>query len=135
MSDMTESRSLIVDPALVAARYVAVWEEPDARLRRAAIIELWASEGVQFVEGAQFHGHEELVARVTHAHTEFVDSGEYTVADAGDATGHDDIVMFTIQLVSARDRRVAWAARVFLLLDQDCRIRADYQLTVQPLAA
>jgi hypothetical protein len=29
---------------------------------------------------------------------------------------------------------VAWAARVFLLLDTDGLIREDYQLTLKPLA-
>jgi hypothetical protein len=38
-------------------------------------------------------------------------------------------------LRSADDGCLAWAARVFLVLDENGRMRADYQLTVQPLAA
>ena len=55
------------------------------------------------------------------------------MAHADDMTCHDDIVTFTIQLLSANDGEVAWAARVFLLVDRDGRIREDYQLTVKPL--
>ncbi|MEV5721605.1 hypothetical protein AB0L41_47795 [Amycolatopsis mediterranei] len=131
MAEASES----IDPAQIAARYTAVWGEPDAHLRRAAITELWASGGVEFVEGAQFRGHEELDARITHAHAEFVGSGKYTVAHADDATRHGDIVMFTVQLISTADGEIAWAARVFLLLDGNGRIREDCQLTVQPMPA
>ena len=46
---------------------------------------------------------------------------------------HDGIVVFTIQL-RTQAAEVAWAARVFLLLDDDGRIREDYQLTVKPVA-
>ena len=55
--------------------------------------------GVEYVEGAQFRGHEELDARIAHAYTEFVGSGKYAVAHADDVAGHDDIIMFTLQLI------------------------------------
>jgi hypothetical protein len=80
MLETTGSKPLLIDPARVAARYTAVWGEPDDRLCRAAITRLWASGGVEFVEGAQFRGHKEIDARITHAHAEFVGSGKYTVA-------------------------------------------------------
>lgn len=135
MSNATEPKPFIADPALIAARYVAVWSEPDARLRRAAITELWAIGGVEFVEGAQFRGHEELDARIAQAYTEFVGSGKFIVAHADDAERHHDIVTFTIQLITNSDRQVAWASRVFLIVDENALIHADYQLTIQPLAS
>ena len=52
---------------------------------------------------------------------------------AEDASRHDDLVTFTVQL-STHEGEVAWAARVFVLLGETGRIREDYQLTVQPLA-
>ena len=84
-------------------------------------------------EGIQFRGHQELEARVAHAYTEFVGSGRYTATSADDPGRHDDIVTLTVQL-TAPGGEVAWAARVFLLLDPDGLIREDYQLTVKPLA-
>jgi hypothetical protein len=131
MSSTTEPKTFMT----IAARYTAVWNEPDAILRRCAIAELWASSGVEFVEGTQFRGHNELDARIAHAYTEFVGSGKYIVTCTDDITCHQDIVMFTIQLVSPGDGEVAWAARVFLILDDNALIREDYQLTVRPLAA
>jgi hypothetical protein len=122
------------DTAEIVTRYVAVWNEPDPSARRAAIASLWAPDGAEYVEGAQFRGREELQARVAHAYTEFVGSGRYTVTSADDPARHDDIVTLTLQL-TAPDGEVAWAARVFLLTGSNGFIREDYQLTVKPLAA
>lgn len=134
MSNPTEPAPFVADPAHVVNRYVAVWSEPDPGARRSAIAELWTPGGVEFVEGGQFRGHEELDARIANAYTEFVGSGRYTVASADDVTVHHDIITFTIQLIGNGDRQLAWAARVFLLVDESGLVRADYQLTTQPLA-
>jgi hypothetical protein len=118
-------------------RYVAVWSEPDAESRRSTIADLWTQDGVEFVEGTRFRGQDGLAARIAEAYQQFVESGDYTVASANDVTDHQDIVMFTIQLIANRGDavgEVAWAARVFLVLDADGRIREDYHLTVKPLA-
>jgi hypothetical protein len=118
----------------ITDRYVAVWSEPDPQSRRAAIASLWERDGVEYVEGTQFRGHEELDARIAHAYDEFVGSGKYSVTMADDVTRHDDIITFAVQL-STETGQVAWAARVFLLLGDGGHIREDYQLTVQPLVA
>ena len=118
----------------VAGRYVAVWSEPDPGLRRDAIAALWAEDGAELVESAQFRGHEELEARVAEAYEEFVANRKFAVTSANDATGHHGAITFTIQLVTG-DGDLAWAARVFLILDEDDLIRYDYQFTVKPLAA
>ena len=129
MTEMTELKT-----AAIAERYLAVWSEPDPAARDAAIAGLWAPDGAEFTEGAQFRGHEELQARIAHAYQAFVGSGQYAVTHAGDVTCHDDIVTFTVAL-SAPDGEVAWAARAFLVLGDDGRIQEDYQLTVKALAA
>lgn len=138
MSNMTEPRTHTTDPGQLAARYLAVWSEPDPQRRRAAIAGLWAPDGIEFVEGVQFRGRDGLEARVAEAHEAFVTSGRFTVTSPGEVTVHDDIVTLTIQLTRVggdRPGEVAWAARVFLILGADGRITEDYQLTVQPLAA
>jgi hypothetical protein len=85
------------------------------------------------MEGTQFRGHEELGARIAAACQEFVASGRYAVTAASDVTRHDDIITLTIQLTTPAGG-IAWAARVFLLLDDGDLIREDYQRTVTPLA-
>jgi hypothetical protein len=120
--------------AEVVERYVAVWNESESESRRTAVEALWNSDAAEFVEATAFRGHDELSARINRAHEQFVASGLYTATAAADVSRHDDIVTFTIQLNTPEDE-VAWAARVFLLLDGEGLIREDYQLTVKALAA
>ena len=130
---MTETTE--VAARTITDRYLAVWSEPDARSRRAAIGSLWEPDGVEYVEGGiQFRGHEELDRRIARAYDEFVGSGKYHATMADDVSRRDDVIIFTVQL-STDEGEVAWAARVFVLLGETGCIREDYQLTVQPLAA
>jgi hypothetical protein len=128
---MTETMQAAV--RTITDQYLAVWNEPDAQARRAAIASLWEPDGVEYVEGIQFRGHEALDGRIARAYEEFVGSGKYNVTVADDVTRHDDVITFTVQL-STPAGAVAWASRVFLLLGESGCIREDYQLTVQPLA-
>ena len=129
---MTETTEAAV--RAITDRYLAVWSEPDAQSRRAAIGSLWEPDGVEYVEGIQFRGHEELDGRIARAYDEFVGSGKYKVTMSDDVSRHDDVITCTVRL-STDDGDVAWAARVFLVLGETGRIREDYQLTVRPLAA
>ena len=130
MTDTTQQLA-----AEIADRYLAVWSEPDADARRAAVAGLWQPDGVEFVDGGvQFRGHDGLDTRVREAYEQFVATGAYALTSAGDVASHDDIVTFTVQL-TIPDGEAAWAARIFLLLGRDGLIREDYQLTVKPLAA
>ncbi|MGO4614212.1 hypothetical protein AB4305_09135 [Nocardia sp. 2YAB30] len=40
-----------------AARYPAVWNEADARLRRRAVADLWADDGMEYVSTARRSPH------------------------------------------------------------------------------
>jgi hypothetical protein len=134
MTNTSASASRTDYVTVIADRYTAVWNESDTQARRLSIAGLWASDGVEYVDGARFNGLDELHDRIACAYTDFVGSGRYLVDRADDARRHDDLVSFTIRLITPGTSEIAWAARVFLLLDSDGRIREDYQLTVQPLA-
>ncbi|WP_052441424.1 nuclear transport factor 2 family protein [Streptacidiphilus anmyonensis] len=117
----------------IVDRYVAVWSEPDPEARRKTVCALWTEDGVEYVEGAQFRGHEGLVERIAGAYEQFVATGEYRVDHDGTFTRHGDVVVLTLRLARP-DGSTAWAARAFLVLTEDGgRIREDYHLTVQPL--
>jgi hypothetical protein len=118
--------------AEVVDRYMAVWSEPDPDARHAAVADLWAADGTEFLEAKQYRGHEELTARVTRAYEAFVASGKYAITFADDVAWHGDIVTFTAQL-TAPSGEIDWSARVFLVLGPDNLIREDYHLTVKPL--
>jgi hypothetical protein len=42
-----------IDPRKLVDRYVAVWNEPDAELRRKAIHELWTENGAHILQPPQ----------------------------------------------------------------------------------
>ncbi|PPK68299.1 hypothetical protein V5P93_004596 [Actinokineospora auranticolor] len=130
------------DPIELADRYVAVWNEPDADARRAAVGDLWARDGRHILQPPgevvkaaddlglttvfEARGHAELTRRVRLAHEEFVAPGEYTFRRRDDVARLRDAVKFSWEMVSA-DGEVAGVGTEFLLLDADGRIVADYQ--------
>ncbi|MCX4750309.1 nuclear transport factor 2 family protein [Kitasatospora sp. NBC_01287] len=129
--------ALPLDLDTLVARYIAVWSEPDPAARRRAIAALWAPDGVEYVEGAHFRGHERLADRITEAYQQFVASGTYAVTAGDDAADGHGVVTFTIQLIARQGAdagHLAWSARVLLVLDEAGRIREDYHLTVKALA-
>jgi hypothetical protein len=133
-----------IDPGDLVRRYVAVWHEPDAELRRKAVHELWAEDGAQVLQppeemrqaaaGLGFpslvlraRGHEELEARVTRTYHEFIASGEYTFRSRDNADRLDDVVKFNWEMIPAGGGEVAGAGLEILVLDTDGRITTDYQ--------
>jgi hypothetical protein len=132
----------MTDPKLLTDRYVAIWNEPDAAARRDTIRELWAEDGRHVLQPPQeirataatlgldakleAQGHDELEARVTRSHEEFVASGQFTFRSRDDAAALDGVVKFHWEAVD-RDGAVAGVGLDFLVLDDDGRIRVDYQ--------
>jgi hypothetical protein len=111
----------------LAKRYIAVWNEQDAQARAASVAELWATEGIEFTESSQFKGHPALVDRVAQAHAEFVDDGGFVFEVGDEVNGHHDAAVFTTRMVPATGGDVAWSGIIVLILDEDGRIRRDYQ--------
>lgn len=128
----------------LADRYVAVWGEPDADRRRAAIRELWAEDGVhvlrapvelrQAAAGLGFdrlvleaRGHDELEARVARAYQEFVAPGTFVFRTAGAAERLHDMVKFRWEMVPSTGGDPAGAGLEILVLGADGRIAGDYQ--------
>ena len=136
MSDMS-ARDL-------ASRYVAVWIEPDARLRCTAVRELWAQDGAHILQppreirqaavGLGFtsivmeaRGHAELEARVTRAYQEFVAPGQFTFQARDNAGRLHNIVKFTWDMVPTDGGEAAGTGLEILVLGADGRIETDYQ--------
>jgi hypothetical protein len=127
-------------------RYVALWNQPDADARRKAIRELWTEDGAHVLlsppqeirEAAarmafpapslQMHGHEALDARVTGAYQEFIARGEFSFRAGRHAARLGNIVTFSWEMVPIGGGEPAGAGPDILVLDDDGRIQADYQL-------
>jgi hypothetical protein len=134
------------DSTVLADRYMAMWNEPDPGARRELIRSLWAPDGAQILadppEAArdtavrlqfgppsfEVHGHAALEARVTRAYEMFVASGEYRFQPNG--ARHDllkGLVTFAWEMVSTADGTHAGGGVEVLDLDDDGKIRRDYQ--------
>jgi hypothetical protein len=93
--------------AELADRYVAVWNEPDADARRAAIAGLWVPDGEHYVRTLQAKGYEALQQRVTGSHEKNVRDAGFRFVRAGDAQFLHDAVMFHWHMVPAAGGPVA----------------------------
>ncbi len=133
-----------IDPRELVSRYVAVWTEPDAERRRKAIQELWAEDGAHILQPPEqiqltavslgfttatleARGHNALHARVTRAYEEFVAPGEFTFKSRDNMGRLDNVVKFGWEMVPSGGGEAAGAGLEILILDEDGRIRTDYQ--------
>ncbi len=108
-------------------RYIAVWHEPDAELRRKSIAGLWAEDGTQFTRSREIRGYKALEERVEAAHEEFVQTGGFVFRLASDVDAHHNAVKFSWEMVPTAGGEAAAAGTIFLLLSDDGRIHLDYQ--------
>ena len=134
----TSTLTIPVDPEAILQRYLAVWTIEDEQERRAAVAEIWAPDGVEFVQGLHFEGHAELADRVARAYEAFFATNSFVAGYDEDLTVHQDILRFTITLsepANGKPAELAWSARVFLLLDDDGKVQQSYQVTLKPLPA
>jgi hypothetical protein len=147
MSNQSDDARDLDDSELqqLADRYVALWNEPDAAVRRSLLRELWAPNGAQVLvdppqevrEAAarlrfpipplEVHGYEALEARVTRAYETFVAAGDY-VFESRDDAAHllDNVVTLGWVMVPATGGEPAGGGVDVLALDPDGRIRTDY---------
>jgi hypothetical protein len=134
---------MLLDPKELVDRYVAVWGEPDAERRRKAITQLWTEDGVQLLQPPQAvlktaaglgltptleaRGHDELEVRVTRSYEEFIAPGEFVFRARDNAARLGNLVKFNWEMVTTGSGEVAGVGLEVLILDDDGRIRIDYQ--------
>lgn len=111
----------------LAARYIEVWNEPDAGARRTAIAELFAADAEHYTPTREVRGRAELAERIGGAYQQWVEPGAHFFRSAGDATGHHSAVRFHWEMVVRATGEVVSVGFDFLLLDDDGRIRSDHQ--------
>ena len=130
------------DPSEVAARYTAIWNEPDAARRREGIAELWSEDalhlmqppqevyesakGLELAPLFQARGHAELEGRVTSAYEQFVATGQMSFRARDDAARIGDAVKWHWEGVSP-DGEIVGVGLELVLLAPDGRIQTDYQ--------
>ncbi|MDP9844446.1 hypothetical protein [Streptosporangium lutulentum] len=133
----------MIDIKELVDRYVAVWNEPDAELRRKAVAALWTEDGVQILQPPreireaaialgltsilEARGHEALDVRVTRSYEKFVAPGEFVFRPRDNADRLADVVKFNWEMVPTGGGEPAGVGLEILVLDEGGRIRTDYQ--------
>jgi hypothetical protein len=124
-------------------RYIALWVESDAEVRRKGIEELWAQDGshvlqppAEIREAAaalgfehstlEAHGHDEIERRVSSSYERFVATGEYTFRPLDNAVRLHDVVKFGWATVDARSGEEVGGGLEVLVLDSAGKIKEDY---------
>jgi len=72
-------------------------------------------------------GHDELEVRVTRACEQFAAPGNFTFQPRDNADRLGNVVKFTWEMVPSDGGAAAGAGLEILVLDEDGRIKADYQ--------
>jgi hypothetical protein len=110
-----------------AARYLAVWHEPDPGAREAAVADLWSADA-QMCTGANEHvGRDAITRRVTVAHDKFVAEQRCVFRPLGPAETHHDGVRIRWEMAPAAGGDAVSGGTQFVLLDDEGRARVDYQ--------
>ncbi|MDH6135469.1 hypothetical protein P3T37_004884 [Kitasatospora sp. MAA4] len=110
-----------------AERYIAVWNEPDAELRRKGIAALFAADSVHYTPSQEVRGHAELDVRITKAFDTWVRPGEYVFRAVPNANGHHNSVRFNWEMVHLASKEAVSVGFDFIVLDQDGLIKSDHQ--------
>jgi len=128
-----EARSPSSDLNAFVDRYVAIWNEPDAAIRRQHIGKLWMEDGIYINESLEKKGHRAIETAVIEAYQEYVAKG-FIFRSANNADGHHNVVRFNWEMLPASGGEVAAVGFDFLVLGDDGRIHCDYQFN-EPLPA
>ena len=117
----------MMDPNELAARYVALWNEPDPERRRREVAALWAGNGGIFTATTEALGHEALAARVAGSHDSWVHDRGMVFRSLENARGHHNVVRFNWDMAPAAGGDPVSTGFDFLVLDNHGRIVNDYQ--------
>jgi hypothetical protein len=111
----------------LAARYVAVWNEPDAAARDAAATGLWSADARACTAVNEYIGLDAIKRRVAAAYEKFVAGQGLVFRPLGAAEAHHDGVRIRWEMLPAAAGDAVPGGVQFLLLDTDGRVRSDYQ--------
>jgi hypothetical protein len=115
------------------AQYVATWNEPDADIRRKWIPGVWSERASLYNRIKEYHGHAGVEAAVQRSHDLFGSRG-FLFRPREQPVSHHRGVRFTWEMITPVDGTVDSIGTQFLLLEDDGRIRLDYQFIERPPA-
>ncbi len=115
------------DAQRIAETYVALWNEPDPWVRRAAIEAFWVPDGRHFVRAQEVAGYDALERRVTGSHEKNVRDAGHRFRARPDARQLQDMVTFHWEMLRGDSEEVLAVGLEVILVDEAGRARVDYQ--------
>jgi len=112
-------------------QYVAAWNESDPHARRKWIAGTWSEQASLFNRLNEYHGHAGIEDAVRRSYELFVARG-FLFRPRQKPASHHEAVQFTWEMITPDDGEVDSVGTQFLILDDDGRIRLDYQFIEQP---
>ena len=109
--------------------YVRAWNESDAQRRAQVLAEIYAQDATIVMQRAVFKGIEAVVNHIAGVFDEFLAPGRF-VFRSGGFSGHHDCVLFRWEMAERTDDSLADAGMNTFVLDEDGRIRYDYQFVL-----
>ena len=108
------------------ARYVATWNESDLDVRQKQIAGLWSEQASLFNRASEYHGLAGIEEAVNRSYDLFGARG-FRFRALGKPASHHNAVKFSWEMITAGDGAVDSVGTQFLVLDENGRIRFDYQ--------
>jgi hypothetical protein len=118
----------MLDAQTLADRYVAVWNEKDEEKRRVAVAALWVPDGQHYVGDRAARGYDALEQRIRGSHEKNVRDNGNRFRAAKNVRRLHDVVTFHWEMLPADSETVLATGLEFLVIADDGRIVADYQL-------
>lgn len=110
----------------LVANYVAVWNEPNAEVRRRMIQSVWAPDGNTCYRLLDAHGYDAIEARVAGSWNKWLREGKYIFRPKS-MVWHHNAVKLEFIMVTVPGGDVEASGLSFLLLNPDGRIKHDLQ--------
>lgn len=107
----------------LADRYIATWNEPDAKARRAAVAALWAADGTYTDPLASVEGHDAIAALIAGAREQFPG---FAFRLLGPVDSHHDIGRFGWELVPEAGGESVVEGSDVAVVGDDGRVKGVY---------
>jgi hypothetical protein len=108
-------------------RYVSMWHERDALVRGEIVGSLFAADAENYTQRSASRGLDEIRARVTRAHDEWVAAKDCVFEPAGNTATHHHLVKFFWRMRPAKGGSAISIGLDVFVLNDDGKIRALYQ--------
>jgi hypothetical protein len=105
-----------------------MWNEPDPAVRSEIIADLWETDGIHYTRNIEVRGLTQIEERVTDAVNKFVKQEGYQFILGDTVRSIRDVVMYNWKMVSSAGVEAAGGGFVFLFINENGRIRLEYQL-------